>query len=144
MNINPLKTVIITMWVIMHIACLNSNGLRDLKKFERVKRLLKADVLCLQETHWTGDIMDNIKKRWEGEIYVSHGNVKACGVAILIKRDRVQNVKQIYKDGSGRLLGLEFMFCNELFRLINIYAPNIEFDRKEVFNEMKTYVKENV
>lgn len=61
---------------------------------------------------------------------MSHGNVKACGVAILIRKDKVQNVKQIYKDRSGRLLVLEFMFCNEPFRLINIYAPNIEVDRK--------------
>lgn len=33
------------------------------------------------------------------------------------------------------------MFCNEPFRLINIYAPNIEVDRKEVFNEMKEICK---
>ncbi len=54
------------MWGVMNIACLNINGLRDLSKFERVKRLSKAEVLCLQETHWTTDIMDDIKKRWEG------------------------------------------------------------------------------
>ncbi len=141
MSIKLIKNVIFLMWGVMNIACLNSNGLRDLSKFERVKRLSKAEVLCLQETHWTADIMDDIKKRWEGDIFVSHGNVKACGVAILIRKDKVQNVKQIYKDGSGRLLGLEFLFCNELFRLINMYAPNIEVDRKEVFNEMKKICK---
>ncbi len=33
------------------------------------------------------------------------------------------------------------MFCNELFRLINIYAPNVEIERKEVFKEMKPLCK---
>ncbi len=41
-------------------------------------------------------------------------------------------MKQVYKDGNGRLLVIEFVFHNELFRLINIYAPNIENERKEV------------
>ncbi len=33
------------------------------------------------------------------------------------------------------------MFCNELFRLINIYAPNVEIERKEVFKEIKPLCK---
>lgn len=141
MSLKFLKTVIYVMCGIMNIACLNSNGLRELNKFEQVKGMLKADVICLQETHWTEDIMGNIKRLWEDDIFVNHGNQKACGVAILIKRDRVYNVKQIYKDGKGRLLVIEFMFRNELFRLINIYAPNIETERKEVFKEIKPLCK---
>lgn len=78
----------------------------------------------------------------EEDIFVNHGNQKACGVAILIKRERVNCVKQIYKDDKGRLLVIEFMFCNELFRLINIYAPNVETERKEVFKEMKPLCKD--
>lgn len=49
--------------------------------------ILKADIICLQETHWSEDIMENIKKLWEEDIFVNHGNQKACGVAILIKRE---------------------------------------------------------
>ncbi len=64
-------------------------------------------------------------------------------MAILIKRERVNCVKQ-YKDDKGRLLVIEFMFCNELFRLINIYAPNVEIERKEVFKKLNHYVKVNV
>ncbi|XDV53672.1 hypothetical protein PO909_022110 [Leuciscus waleckii] len=87
--------------------------------------------------------MDNIKKRWEGDIIVNHGTIKSCGVATLIKGDRLNSVKQVYKDGKGRLLVTEFVFQNELFRLINIYAPNIEIERKEVFKEIKTLCKGN-
>ncbi len=143
MSVRFRKTMILAMWGIMNIACLNSNGLRDENKFEKVKGLIKADILCLQETHWSDEIMDNIRKRWEGDIFVNHGNAKARGVATLIKGDRVNNVKQVYKDGNGRLLVIEFVFHNELFRLINIYAPNIENERKEVFKEMKPLCKGN-
>ncbi len=51
-------------------------------------------------------------------------------------------MRQVYGDGSGRLLVIEFVFHNELFRLINIYAPNIENERK-VFKEMKPLCKGN-
>ncbi len=129
------------MWGILNIACLNSNGLREMNKVASVIGMLKADIICLQETHWSEDIMENIKKIWEEDIFVNHGNQKACGVAILIKRERVNSIKQIYKDDKGRLLGIEFMFCNELFRLINIYAPNVETERKDIFKKMKPLCK---
>lgn len=137
------KTMILVMWGLMNIACLNCNGLRDESKFEKIKGCLKAEVLCLQETHWSDEIMDNIRKRWEGDIYVNHGNAKARGVATLIKGGRINNVKQAYKDGNGRLLVIDFMFYNEPFRLINIYAPNIETERREFFKEMKPLCKGN-
>jgi len=98
--------------------------------------MLKTDVICLQETHWTEDIMPNIKKHWEEDIFVNHSQ-RACGVAILLKGGRMQNVKQIYSDGKGRLLVIEFVWCNELFRLINLYAPNVETERVGVFKQMK-------
>ncbi len=80
---------------IMDIACLNGNGLREINKVKKMIGILKADIICLQETHWSEDIMENIKKIWEEDIFVNHGNQKACGVAILIKRERVNCVKQI-------------------------------------------------
>lgn len=125
------------MCVTMSIACLNSNGLRETNKFEQLTGMLKTDVICLQETHWTEDIMSNIKKHWEEDIFVNHGSQRACGVAILIKGGRMQNVKQIYSDGKGRLLVIEFMWHNELFRLINLYAPNVETERVGIFKQIK-------
>jgi len=132
------------MWGIVNIACLNSNGLRDEKKMESVKKVLKGDILCLQETHWSDDIIYNIKKRWQGDIFVNHGNGKARGVATLIKEGRVNSAKEVYKDGNGRILVTEFVYQNELFRLINIYAPNIENERKEQFKELKPLCKGNL
>ncbi len=50
------------MWGILNIVCLNINGLREINKVTRVIGMLKADIICLQETHWSEDIMENIKK----------------------------------------------------------------------------------
>lgn len=108
-----------------------------MEKFERVIRKFKTDVICLQETHWSNDKMSDIKKVWGEEIYVNHGSQRACGVAILLKKGGIHNVKQIHNDGNGRLLGIDFMYYNESFRLLNLYAPNIETERKEVFKTMK-------
>lgn len=68
------------------ISSINVNGLRDIAKAEQVIFALNADILCIQETHWTEDIMDKIKQIWSGDVFVSHGNQRACGVAILIKK----------------------------------------------------------
>lgn len=48
-----------------------------------------ADVLCLRETHWTEQCMGEIRQRWNGQMYVSRGAVRACGVAILVKHSYV-------------------------------------------------------
>lgn len=54
-------------------------------------------------------------------------------MAILVKRGSVNNVNPVLQDGTGRVLALEFEFQNVLFKLINLYASNVETDRKEMF-----------
>lgn len=133
--------IIYVMWGIMNIACLNGNGLRDIKKVERVIEILKADVICFQETHWSEEMMESVKNVWKEDIFVNHGNNKERGVAILIKREKVKHVNQVFNDGKGRLLALDFLFYNEPFRLINVYAPNVEIERKELFKMLKPVCK---
>lgn len=64
----------------LNLSSFNGNGLR-------VVVALNADILCLQETHWTDEIMMNVKEMWNGHIYVNHGSIRSCGVAILIKEN---------------------------------------------------------
>lgn len=45
-------------------------------------------------------------------MFCSHGSEKTCGVAILVKNDVVQNVKQVYADNQGRLIVIEFEVQN--------------------------------
>ena len=48
----------------------------------------------------------------------------------MIKKHRVDEIKEIYKDRTGRIIVIEFKYQNVLFRLINIYVPNIEIDKR--------------
>ncbi|NP_001139962.1 Transposon TX1 149 kDa protein [Salmo salar] len=59
------------------------------------------------------------------------------------KNDVVQNVKEIYADNDGRLIVIEFEVQNVVFRLINVYASNIESERREMFHKLKTLCSEN-
>lgn len=129
---------LLSMPEILGIACLNYNGMRDMNKFKQVVNGLNSQVICLQETNWTDDLMNGIKKVWEGDLYVNHGTQRACGVAILVRGGELDNIKQIHNDGKGRILGIDFKYQNDMYRLVNVYAPNVETARKEAFMSLKT------
>lgn len=119
------------------ITSFNANGMRNLLKFEQFLFSCASDIICLQETHWTDSIMDSIKTKWSEIIYVNNGSEKSCGVAILIRKGVVEHVKQVLSDDKGRVLLVEFEYQNSLFKLINVYAPNDEMERKLFFGQLK-------
>ncbi len=66
MNYRFILTAIYDVCGIMDIACLNGNGLREINKVKKMIGILKADIICLQETHWSEDIMENKKNMGRG------------------------------------------------------------------------------
>ena len=119
------------------ITSFNANGLRNMLKLEQVLITCCSDILCLQETCWTDAIMDNVRTKWGDHIFVNNGSERSCGVAILIKQGVVDNVKQIMTDAKGRVLVVEFEYQNTLYKLINVYAPNVELERRDLFTRLK-------
>lgn len=67
-----------------------------------------------------------------GETFFNNGSSKARGVSILVNR----GVLECVNDGDGRLLGISFRSGKKYMKLINIYAPNEEKQRKEFFDRM--------
>lgn len=54
------------------VVSLNVRGLTKYQKMEKLTYLTKhCDVLCLQETFWREKISDEIRKLWDGEIYLN-------------------------------------------------------------------------
>ena len=43
-------------------------------------------------------------------LYFNHVRERTCGVAILIKRDSLQNIREVHTD-EGRLLSVTFFQC---------------------------------
>ena len=71
---------------------LNVRGLRDLDKRKSIFTWVKnqeADIIFLQETYSTPDVVDNWKYQWSGEMFYSHGSNHSKGVLVLI-RDTLQ------------------------------------------------------
>jgi exonuclease III len=122
---------------------INANGLRTMGKLNRIVQMKNSDILCIQETHWDNVCVLEVKKIWRDFIYVNNGRGNSSGVAILLRKDVVENVKKIYNDNNGRILILDFEYMNRVFRIINIYAPNNEIERRNLFLELGKWCKGN-
>lgn len=56
-------------------------------------------MILLQETNWKGNVIEDFKRRWEGEIFFSNEEKSlGVGVAILIKKGKGIMTKQMYDD----------------------------------------------
>ena len=123
-------------FIMVRVVSINTNGLRSKEKLELVLDAFSADILCLQETHWTELYMANVRQRWNGQMYVSNGTVRACGVAILVKHNVVSNLNLLCADTVGRMVGVGFTYQDVEYSLYNVYAPNNEIERRVMFMSM--------
>uniref|UniRef100_A0A8C5AJN6 Endonuclease/exonuclease/phosphatase domain-containing protein n=1 Tax=Gadus morhua TaxID=8049 RepID=A0A8C5AJN6_GADMO len=76
-------------------------------------------------------------------MYVNNGGVKSRGVAILVKRGVVENVTKCVDDGDGRVIGITFEHLGKICRLLNVYAPNEEKERRVFFEGLGGMCVEN-
>ncbi len=143
MNVDFFWFLFVFMSATLSVSSFNVNGLRAMDKLEKLLVTVKTDIVCLQETRWTDEIMNEIKKRWNGLIYVNNRNNKSCGVAILIKTNCVSKITEIKTNNVGRIIMIDFEYAEKTFRLINVYAPNIETERRGLFKWLQPFCKQN-
>ena len=103
-------------------------GLRNIQRCQNVFTWLNTNhpgITFLQECHSIQMDQDKWEKEWGGEIYFSHGEFNARGVAILVPKNLRDKFiyKKGYKDNRGRF---KLIYCeiegNQL-TLINLYCP---------------------
>ena len=121
----------------LHIVSLNSNGLRDYSKRVRLNEWIKqqkADIIYLQETHFTADIIVNVNQQFsDWNVYHSFGSSYSCGCSILISNSiQFKSIKHISHQ-NGRYIILNSIINDNTFTFLNIYAPNIKRIRNEFF-----------
>ena len=117
----------------------NCNGLRNKMKRQLCFRWFKkqnADIVLVQETHWSKDIEHIIKNEWKGSVFFNHGNHNARGVAILTKRQSNIRYLSDFKDQYGRYLIIECEINTSKYIIVNIYAPNIHTKRELFFKNI--------
>lgn len=84
-----------------------------------------------------------VKSRWRGPIFTSAGSDRSCGVAICFKENTVSDIQHVYSDSQGRLIVCKFTLHDITYTLINIYAPNIDTQRKQYFQELSKWCTKN-
>lgn len=115
------------------ILSLNVHGLRSREKMSHILTTVNCDILCLQETNWDNNIMDQVRKLWRGPVYHAHGSASACGVAILCREDTFDNIVCAQQETTGRMVVVDMRKNEKKYRIINVYAPNVEKERKIFF-----------
>ncbi len=74
--------------MVIRLACFKARGLMSKEKFNMLKEIFKnEEVILLQETDWKNEVMDDFKKRWNGEMFYNNGDGRMGRVAILIRED---------------------------------------------------------
>ena len=113
------------------------NGLSDANKrsqFLLFLKNLKSDIYFLQETHAVSRLPE-----WEGLSFFKSGTNLSCGVAVLFQPGFKPKILDVKRDFDGRLISIKLSFQNQIFTLLNIYAPNIPARRKEFFANLHSF-----
>ena len=121
----------------------NARGLRQHFKridlFDYIKNL-RADIICLQETHLVQKDINILAKEWNVEYFLAGNSTNSRGVLVMLNNTFEYQVNQCIRDPDGRYIILELSIAN-LFTVfvINIYAPNN--DDPVWFNKLFTRVQ---
>lgn len=125
------------------VLSLNVRGMNDEKKRKSIFRWVKKnriDVCFLQETYCTTNVENIWKNQWGGKLLSSFGTNHARGVTIIFKPGLDVDIINTQKDEIGRMLLLEVKIQGTIFKLINIYSPNLEYNQVQFFNKLKQTV----
>ena len=80
----------------------------------------------MQETHSTKEVENQWRNERGAGIIMSHGSTNSRGVAVLMKKGVEVIVHSKIMDPQGRFIILKVEFNDNLYVLINVYAPNKE------------------
>ena len=101
------------------------------------------DIVCLQETHYIEPNVFKYDARWRGLAFHSfsdspHGR----GVSVLFKDKLSIDIINVHKSIDGRRILINFKRENEIYTIINVYAPNSENARIDFFKRLKTWISQ--
>ena len=131
---------------ILHICSINTNGLQQPEKRQRLiewSKQQQCNILLMQETHFSQNIENKLIQDFEGSLYQSNGTSNSRGVAIWIKKNVEFKLIDEYKDNEGRLLLINVEINNAIYTIINIYTPNNMNKRNTFFKQVDRSINEH-
>ncbi|CAC5361456.1 unnamed protein product [Mytilus coruscus] len=117
---------------------INANGLRDVNKFIKFCSFCsenRYEVVAVQETFWSPDLIEDYKKHWNGIIISSCSGTDRQGVAFLVS-EKYKNCVTEIKGFDGRFIYIQLEVDNKTIDLVNVYAPNIVNERDIFFQKV--------
>ena len=128
----------------LHLLTLNTRGLNDKIKRRTIFEWCKhqnADILFLQETHFTNNTILEIENEWNGG-YHSLGTSNSRGTSIMFTKVVSLTLIDSVALDNGRGVLCDVQHKDSYFSLVNIYAPNIQKERNSFFNSTEQWIKE--
>uniref|UniRef100_A0A803K359 Reverse transcriptase domain-containing protein n=1 Tax=Xenopus tropicalis TaxID=8364 RepID=A0A803K359_XENTR len=83
-----------------------------------------ADVVLLQETHFSKTSFPKFLHKKYSQVYMANSDTKTKGVAICFKSGLAIQIIDKYEDPEGRFLALKVWFNDVKFTVLSYYAPN--------------------
>ena len=128
----------------LRIISTNVRGLRQVKKrgdFWLKYKELKADIICLQETHLVEADTHDLKLEWNIEYLLGGNSTNSRGVAVLINNTFEYDILETIFDVDGRFIVIKLNLIGLCtVTIANIYAPNL--DDPDWFNSLFKKIEE--
>ena len=124
----------------LSIVALNANGLRDQCKSAGVLQWLRSltavpDIFCLEECHCPSDLKHQTSFRASG-YPCSLAAVSAHAFGCIILLPPFLSLVESRSEPDGRSLMCELRFCNQVFRVCCVYAPNSNLARNQFLDDV--------
>ena len=127
----------------LKVISLNVRGIRNQNKRRTIFCYLKqqkATIFCLQETYSQPGDEKIWSAEWGGKIIFCHGTVHSQGVCILLNPNCTFNLDVIQTNHQGRILIAKLKICEEIFFIVNIYAPTDYRDQNEFIKTLSEFL----
>ena len=126
------------------VLSLNVRGLHNRHKRKSLYSWIKNkgfDICFLQETFCIQNTVNKFNQFWSGDIYHSCSNSShSRGVSIMISKKLSYKVHSYHTDDIGRKILINIEINDQMYTLVNIYAPNTISDRVTFFEQLNDFI----
>ena len=103
----------------------------------------KCDIIFLQETHFVDKKQSIYDARWHGSAFHNFSESShSKGVSIFFHKNFTFKTLNIHKSADSRILVMNIEHDNNIITLVNVYAPNSENERVNVFKKVAKWISQ--
>jgi exonuclease III len=123
----------------------NVRGIKDRRKRDKIFHHLKTNysgIHCIQESHITELLQNEIRDTWGPNCYFSNGSNFARGVITIIPKEITFIEEEVIYDTDGRFIVIKGIFNSRKLCLVNWYAPTQDKpnEQNSVFNDIMSKI----